>query len=270
MSGNGLKRRIPASRLQQSGDWRCRALVGSPIWSLLEQGQWPPDLDDSTRITTLKRNSRNHSGLLQLADGSSFYFKRFPHFGLRSRLPDAMRTRRGRANWRLSRHLQRHHVSVAQAEALLESRGEDWFLAEALPARRSLAKLARVDGELLTPLQAPLAELLAALHAANVTHGDLKWGNILLDGQNRLRLVDLDSARHAQPLDRKRADEDVARCLVSALELGMDLAWARGIVRGYAERRDISEDTLLTRLRPVVARISRRHTARYGRASIKL
>ena len=270
MSGDRRRSRVPASRLQQIGDWRCRALVDSPVWALLEHGQWPPDPDDPTRITTLKRNSRNHSGLLQLADGSSLYFKRFPHFGLRAHLPNAIRTRRGRANWRLSRHLQRHQVGVAQAEALLENRTEDWFLAEALPARQSLAKLAHADGELLTPLQAPLAELLAALHGANVTHGDLKWGNILLDGQNRLRLVDLDSARHSQPLNQRRADEDVARCLVSALELGMDLAWVRGLVGAYAEWRDISEDTLLTRLRPVVARISRRHTARYGRTSIEL
>lgn len=257
--------RLPPSRLRKLPGWRCRALAGSPLWSMLDRGAWPPDIADPRRITTLKRNPRNHSGLLHLPDGAKLFFKRFPRRGLVARLA----RRRARTNWQLSRHLERHGVGVARAEALLEGRTEDWFLAEELPARQSLARLSKQHQLPASDwLQTALAASLAGLHRAGVSHGDLKWGNILLDDLQRIRLVDLDSARHdANP---NRADEDLARCLVSALELGFDRDWAQGLIRHYAGALEQPADPLLQRLRPLVGRISRSHARRYRRPPVAL
>lgn len=259
--------RLTRSRLQRTDGWRCRALIGSPLWAVLDGGDWPPDPEDPERITTLKRNPRNHSGLLHLPDDGTYFFKRFPLTGFRSLSRLTGRGNRARTNWRLSRHLQRHGVPVARAEALLVSPRENWFIAEALPTGSSLAKRVRRGSLSAEGLQTPLADLLAGLHRAGIAHGDLKWGNILLDEDETLRLIDLDSAQSA---NRERVDIDLARCIVSALELQMAADWVHGLIARYAEQTEQAVSPLTERLRPLVAQVSRGHGKRYRRDAVKL
>ena len=272
MNGNAITHPARSIRLRY-GAWSGRILEHSPLHAVFTSGAWPPDIEDPRHIHTLKRNPKVHSGLLTLEDGTQYFFKRFTTPPLRRHLRRLVAQPRARANWRLSRQLERHGVPVARAQALATGPSESWFLAEAFADAVSLAKLSRkglIDSADLLATTHLLAEIIGTMHGAGIIHGDLKWGNILMHPSCGPIIADLDSARQVSRVSPARAAPDLARFLVSGLEQGLTASWADDITRRYAQARGMKAEQLVSEVRPLVRKISRAHQRRYGRSSVDI
>ncbi len=90
--------------------------------------------------------------------------------------------------------------------------GKDLYsLQEFVPNNGSLLDCAE-DGRLEEPALHAAIKLLGELHAAGLSHGDAKFGNILLDKHNQPLFVDLDGVRRVGRYNRWQA-KDLARFL---------------------------------------------------------
>jgi tRNA A-37 threonylcarbamoyl transferase component Bud32 len=72
----------------------------------------------------------------------------------------------------------------------------------------------RLDAVEKKGILARLALLLGKLHLFGGVHGDLKWNNILVNGQGALFLIDLDGSKIVGPGKYRRKRKDLDRFLV--------------------------------------------------------
>ena len=141
--------------------------------------------------------------------GHSRVDKRFHHPGLIGRLRDGARAKREAA---LLAHLKRAGVRVpTPTEVVREKRG--WTVRmELIPGARTLHE--RLESELARPLAARIArdlgEQVGRLHAAGVDHPDLHAGNVLVDAEERVWLIDFSQA-HLRKLTPASIERDLLR-----------------------------------------------------------
>jgi len=142
--------------------------------------------------------------------------KSFRRDSLLARCKDALRlSGRARIAWTASHGFSVRRIAAARPLALLESRSKlsalpDYLVMEALHTDGSVAALAAgrlPQGPARRRLGQAVASLLGQLAQEEVYHPDTKPGNLLVketDGQYKLWLVDLDRAKFATPLTRRR------------------------------------------------------------------
>lgn len=93
------------------------------------------------------------------------------------------------------------------------------------------------------------AEILARLHGAGCYHRDMNWGNLLVDATNdRVWLVDLDSAHHWTLSARAAACRDLARLLMDAQRYEAPPDWREQFLEHYASLRGLERDSLEQRV----------------------
>lgn len=145
------------------------------------------------------------------------------------------------------------------------ARGGRWslqvaeWLADAVPLL-SLAGSEQL-AERVAPAVADLLAQLARLHRNGLVHGDLKWGNLLLRG-DECWLVDLDSLARARP--GKGGARDLARFTVDCEEAGAGVEFVRWVQQRYAAERGWTRERVESWMAADYSKISERHRRRYG------
>lgn len=153
-------------------------------------------------------------------DGQWFVIKRYNLKHLWHRLRRMLRSTRAYRAFRLAHKLTHFHVATAQPIAYLEHhflglKARSYLVTELLPATNlgNYCQDKTADDESVIRMAMRVAGLLSALKALNITHGDLKKTNILINQQEYPVFIDLDGA-----------------CEHTTLT-GLDRAWKREIKR---------------------------------------
>ena len=189
---------------------------------------------DRNAAEVRKADRRSAITLCSLREGQAVCVKAYRHTGFAERLKDFMRpVGRAKAAWVAHRGLAARGIPAARALALLEARGpfrrgEDYLIAEALPAVGSLGELSgrRQPATLGRALSLPPAEereligaavaaLFRSLAEQKVRHPDLKPSNIMVGrpgGEVRLWLVDLDRVRFEHVWKERDWVRHLAQC----------------------------------------------------------
>lgn len=249
--------------------WSITCLQDTPLITALKQGAWPPP---GACLVHLKGDLKNSSGLVHQG-GRTYFFKRFRQNACIAAAKRLFGVDRARSNWLVARHLLNAGVPTPAPVALLLRGGESWFISEAIPESITLAKLARQKGPMAAEHYARgFVPAIARMHDSGTLHGDLKWGNLLVGRDDRLFIVDLDSASVRRKAPAARVARDLARFFVAGLEEGLSRRWAEETFEHYS--RLSARCRPLPALSPDVSRhvdaISKLHHARYGRPLVRL
>ena len=265
--------------------YRGEVVVGSSIDHFLLSLGDVEDLFLDGHASVLKSSRSTRAVLVtmsmppsELSSGAEFttekvFAKKYLFKNLLHSFKPLLLQHRSRVVWDLSWYLRSHGVSVPEpAGYLVRQTGPvclaGYFFSEAISDCRSLLEWAkRPEVSRFRPEWKDVMDLVAhhvaAMHEGGVTHGDLKWSNILFDGsQGRPWLVDLDSAKyHDLRLDPRRVARDLARFVLNALDLGEgDVCDC--FLDGYARRRNLSRQLLDESMDRVLHKLVERHRRR--------
>lgn len=264
-----------------AGPFRGKVVVNSTTDHFLLNDGNPDDLFlDNSGL--LKSSESTCSALVQIpaaitaGDLEPLFVKKFRFKGIIHSLKPLLHQHRAQVMWQVSWHLLNHSIPVAEPEGyLLKQLGpfclKGYFFARVLPRCFTLDELA-ADLDQLTirldsgGLSGVLAQNIASMHISGVSHGDLKWTNILVDKENNeLWFVDLDSAElHGQSPSTKAAARDLARFLLSAQEAGIEEAILERFLDQYAHHRELSRAKIDGPIDKILRKLQYRHKKKYG------
>ena len=256
-------------------------VVNSTTDRFLRNDGNPDDLlvDDSG---LLKSSKSTYSALVKIpaasaaGDSELLFVKEFRFKGIIHSLKPLLHQHRAQVMWQVSWHLLNHSIPVAEPEGyLLKQLGpfcrKGYFFAGVLPLCSTLDELA-ADLDQLTVrfdsggLIGALAKNIARMHSSGVSHGDLKWSNILVHEEKKeLWFVDLDSAKlYGQSPNTKAVARDLARFLLSAQEAGVEEAILERFIDQYAHHRELSRARIDGPIDKILKKLQYRHKKRYG------
>ncbi len=163
----------------------------------------------------------------------------------RHRLRDLFRASRVERNFRDGLWLEQAGIATARPLAVGVRRVFRWprcayLITEEVPEAVTLKGHIARRRVLPSPVIRRLAELVAQLHEHQCSHRDLKGTNVLLDGQLRPWLIDLDGIRRCRRLGTRRAQADLKR--LAAEFRAQPLLWRWGwrrFLRRYCEIRQM-------------------------------
>jgi tRNA A-37 threonylcarbamoyl transferase component Bud32 len=213
--------------------------------------------------TILKRGSDSLVGLLPVQD-QLCYLK---FYRSRSALRDLLfhaGLGRGVRSFDMALALSKSGLAVPEPLACVTAPGGMMLLTEGLPGSTDLRScwLATTEQDDRRRLMLLAADLLARLHRAGFAHGDCKWSNLLLQGDQVL-LVDLEAVRQCGP-DRAGVARDLARFTVNAEDLALDPKHYDAFLARYGELMERPRDTLLEDMSVPLKRLRGRHLKKYG------
>lgn len=225
----------------------------------------------STRSALVDMRVSRPSGDLEKLFVKEFRFKNLIHS-----LKPHFYPHRAQIAWDVSWHLLSRGILVPQPEGfLVKWRGlfchKGYFFCKELARCSSLGELSGDPKRLcerfdLGGLIGVLARNIALLHESGVTHGDLKWSNILVhEEQNKLWIVDLDSARHnhREPAGPKAIARDLARFALSGLESGIDETIMDRFLDEYAHLRKMNRKSIDEPVTRILEKFKHRHMKKY-------
>jgi tRNA A-37 threonylcarbamoyl transferase component Bud32 len=188
--------------------WRVRLPLLTPA---AERVMGDPDEFLRSRSKLLKRGQ---TATIGIADG--FVLKRFNLRKVMNLAKDFFRPSRPARAFRKSYHLELAGVPTARVVGVAERRVlgllvRSYQLMEEIPNAVTLQKLMRNGGMPSREQTRAAARLVARLHEEGFTHGDLNERNLMLDGQSRLFLIDLDALEYLGAVPAGRAAGDLAR-----------------------------------------------------------
>lgn len=112
----------------------------------------------------------------------------------------------------------------------LDREGQELFLVTEFIEGKSLAELLKTDGftgfspDSIKPLVGSVCSGLEYLHEHGLVHADIKPGNIIVDGESDLRIIDFGNA-FLLGSEKQQLNHDKAKALVEEVEpVGFDLA----------------------------------------------
>lgn len=151
-------------------------------------------------------------------DGRPRVIKRYNLKSLGHWLRRCWRPSRAWHSWRNAQRLVLWGLPTPRPVALLENRcgwlrGRAWYVSEHVPGEPLGTVLAAADPGRREVLLDRLCALLTDLKRLNLSHGDLKATNLLVDQENNLMLLDLDAMRRHRRLGafRRAFTRDLAR-----------------------------------------------------------
>jgi hypothetical protein len=265
-----------AMRKVSSGPLRGMVVVDSTLDHYLQNDVTPEELFQHSG-SLLKSSSSTRSALVKPESVSGdvasegLYVKEFRYKGVVHSLKNLLGKHRAQIMWKVSWHLLKNSIPVPVPEGyLLQKSGpfcrEGYFFSEALSGCNSLGTLAWTSRELSKRLASgglleALARGIAAFHDCGVTHGDLKWSNILVDEKdNRLWFVDLDSAKlHSHFLGPTRVARDLARFVLYGFQTETDNAIVNRFLDEYCRHRRLARGIIEARMAKVVKKLRKRH-----------
>lgn len=137
-----------------------------------------------------------------MLDGKIFVVKRYNIKNFWHRLKRCLRPTRAALSWRLANKLNLFGVLTAKPIAFIERnilgfRGTSYYITEYISGDNAGEFFNRheVNEEKTKSMVKRLSELLKNITKLNVTHGDLKITNILIDKQEQPVFIDLDGAK---------------------------------------------------------------------------
>ncbi len=94
---------------------------------------------------------------------------------------------------------QLEHPGICRVYELVEHQGRDILVLELVPGRDlRRVELEAISRERKLDLAIAIAEALAAAHRLGIVHRDLKPGNVMLDEQGRIKILDFGLARRSE------------------------------------------------------------------------
>ena len=151
-------------------------------------------------------------------DGRPQVIKRYNLKNLGHWLRRCWRPSRAWHSWRNAQRLMLWGLPTPRPVALLENRfgclrARAWYLSEYVPGEALGAALAAADPGRREALLDRLCALLRDLKRLNLSHGDLKATNLLVDQDDNLMLLDLDALRRhrRRPAFERAFARDLAR-----------------------------------------------------------
>lgn len=189
-------------------------------------------MDDRARCALFKDDTRTTVGSMA---GSEFGLphdicvKRFNARGPGDFLLGKLFGSRARRLWQRHVALRAKGLPVPQPEAYLEPTWQQrhgFFISALIEHAEDLGKLYR-HGRFSEPdtIAQVLGRTMADWHVAGVTHGDMKWSNILAQRQGAawtFIFIDLDQARIGRVFSPSGAAKDLVRFYRYSLELGAE------------------------------------------------
>jgi hypothetical protein len=264
-----------------AGSFRGKVVIDSTTDRFLLNDGNPDDLllDNSD---LLKSSESTCSALVQVPTANTasalepLFIKKFRFKGIVHSLKPFLRPHRAQVMWRVSWHLLKHSIPVAEPEGyLIQQRGpfclKGYFFARVLPKCFALDEIAENVDQLTVRFDSGgligvLAQTIANMHDSSVSHGDLKWSNILVHKEkNELWFVDLDSAQlYRKAPNTKAVVRDLARFLLSGQEAGIEEAILERFLDQYAHHRELSRARIDGPIDKILKKLQYRHKKRYG------
>ncbi|GJM20209.1 MAG: hypothetical protein DHS20C15_01240 [Planctomycetota bacterium] len=126
---------------------------------------------------------------------------------------------------------------------------ESWFLCELVPEARTLGEaVAAADDHGRRELGRQALDVVAKLHEHPLYHRDLHAGNVLLDVEGRLLIIDLHSVWRVPRLTVRMRHANLAR-LLHSLRAFLSLDDAPQLLASYAAQRDERVESVLANFR---------------------
>jgi RIO-like serine/threonine protein kinase len=180
-----------------------------------------PDAVFSNPAAVMLKNGRSSTVIRITLDGQPLVIKRYNLKDAWHRVRRMFRVTRAKACWVLAHKLDLFHVETAKPLAYLERRvlglrGRSYYVT-AFVSGVSLGDYCQGKSALDEPVKAVaprIVHLLNKIKELNLTHGDLKKTNLLIDAQGVPSLIDLDGMKS------------------HATQAGLSLAW-RGEVKRF-------------------------------------
>jgi Lipopolysaccharide kinase (Kdo/WaaP) family len=251
-------------------------VVGSLLDHFLENNEDPEDLF-SHNVQLLKSDDSIRNALIRLSDAKlevkpkEIFVKEFRSKNTLHALKPCFTRHRAQIAWQISCHFLNNGVPVPEPEGYLLKKsgpfyGKGYFFSKVLSDCNSLGTLAWNSKELSKRLAfgglvEALARGIAALHDCGVTHGDLKWPNILVhDKDNRLWFVDLDSAKlHTHFLGPTRVARDLARFVLYGFQTETSNAIINRFLDEYCRQRKLDRGSIEARMAKMLKKLRKRH-----------
>ena len=194
--------------------FRKRAGTENLLDSLLAD---PDGILEKGRI--LKAGNTVRAAMVEL-NGRHYFLKRFNCKGWSYSLKNAFRRSRAVRSWLISWGFRLRSLPVPEPLICLEERRmrllkRSYILFNFVENSEPLTGVwPRLDAVEKKGILARLALLFGKLHLFGGVHGDLKWNNILVNGQGALFLIDLDGSKIVGPGKYRSKRKDLDRFLV--------------------------------------------------------
>jgi len=265
-----------AVRKVSTGPYRGVVVVDSTLDHILQNNG---DLDALFQHSgsLLKSGSSTRSALVTSdtfsgdAVSKVLYVKEFHYKGAVHSLKHLFGKHRAQVMWKVSWHLLKNSMPVPEPEGYLLERswpfyGKGYFFSKVIWGCNSLGTLAWTSRELSRRLASgglieALARGIAALHECGVTHGDLKWSNILVDEKdNRFWFVDLDSAKlHRHFLGPTGIARDLARFVLYGFQTETKSDIIHRFLDEYCRHRGLARESIEESMAKVLKKLRKRH-----------
>lgn len=206
-----------ATQFVRREDWHTfcmydRHYAGAEFMQFLKN----PDEIFNHKTTTVLKAGRSATVVKISLDGHELVVKRYNIKNIWHRLRRCLRITRAATSWRLAHKLVLFGVATAKPVAFLEKRffslrGQSYFVMEYVSGEQA------DQNQLDTVLVQKICALLKNLAQLQMTHGDLKLTNILLDARKQPVFIDLDgSEEHVSSTSLYRAwQKEIERLLAN-------------------------------------------------------
>lgn len=186
-----------------------------------------PDYAFQHPTAQLLKNGRSSTVVKVMLDDKTLVIKRYNLKNLWHRLRRCMRSTRAFHSWRLAHKMKLFGIPTATPVAYLEDsiaglKGKSYYVMEYVPGEHAGDFFVGIqDSQTTQDVIQRIINLLRNLRKLEVTHGDLKMTNILIDNQYQPVLIDLDGAAEHRSVS------------------GLNDAWQQEIKRFLENFRDI-------------------------------
>ncbi len=147
------------------------------------------------------KNGRSSTVIKITLDQRDYVVKRYNLKNSWHRLRRCLRPTRAQTSWRLAQKLKLFCLSTAKPAAYIEKnilgfRGQSYYVTEYVNGEQASAFFFRYhrDEEKMSAMVKRIVRLLKNVAKLEITHGDLKMSNILIDENEQPVLIDLDGA----------------------------------------------------------------------------
>ncbi len=169
-----------------------------------------PDSAFSDPTTVMLKDGRSATVVKVTYDNRDYVVKRYNIKNMRHRLRRAIRRTRASMSWRLAQKFTMFGIPTAKPIAFIEKkwlgfRGKSYYVTEYVSSEHAGDYFASINPEKITEMVKQIGTLLKNIAKVEVTHGDLKITNILIDANKKPILIDLDGAAEHSSLSSLRS-----------------------------------------------------------------